>query len=106
MLEQLFQLSQEFLQSHNQRYQRYFIKEQTDIHRFTILLGQRGIGKTTLMIQYLLQYAKNNPLCHEILYIPSDHFALKQQHLYDIAKNFVLMGGKFIAFDEIHKYEQ
>lgn len=106
MLEQLFELSQEFLQSQNQSYQRYFIKEEPHTHRLTLLLGQRGVGKTTLMIQYLLQHVQNNPLSREILYIPSDHFALGQQHLYDIAKDFVLMGGKFIAFDEIHKYEQ
>lgn len=104
MFEGLFKLSQEFLKSKNQPYRRYFIKSTKLDERLSILKGQRGIGKTTLIIQYLLDYANQDRLNQKILYIPSDHFALGNLALYEIAEQFSLMGGEFIAFDEIHKY--
>jgi uncharacterized protein len=101
----LYQLSQKFLQVRNQVYRRYFIKETTLHERMSILIGQRGVGKTTLIIQYLLDYAKGNPLNPKILYVPSDHFSLGHTSIYAIAEKFSQNGGEFIAFDEIHKID-
>jgi hypothetical protein len=39
-----------------------------------------------------------------ILYIQADHFKLATTSLYDIAEKFNLLGGKWLALDEIHKY--
>ena len=106
MLEGLIKLSQEFLKTKNQRFRRYFIHQNKLEERFAILKGQRGIGKTTLIIQYLLDYVDQDRFSPKILYIQADHFALGNIALYEIAEQFSLMGGEFIAFDEIHKYPQ
>src|SRR4051812_38819006 len=101
MLETLHELSQTFLIAKAQKYRRYFIEKTQLKERFSILTGQRGVGKTTLLIQYLLNYVEQDRLSHKILYVPVDHFLLNQLSLYEIAKQFDLMGGEFIAFDEI-----
>lgn len=106
MLEGIIRLSQEFLQTKNQRFRRYFIQNMKLDERFSILKGSRGIGKTTTMVQYLLDFANQDRLNPSILYVQADHFALGSMALYEIAEQFNLMGGQFIAFDEIHKYPQ
>ncbi len=104
MLDQLFSLSQTFLQLRNRSFRRYFLQETTFTNRFSIIVGQRGIGKTTAMIQYLLEQAGGDRFSRQILYLQADHFLLSRTSLYDIADEFYRLGGKLICFDEIHKY--
>lgn len=104
MLEELTRLSRYFLKSRNSPYRRYLIRETPFRHRLTLLLGPRGVGKTTTLIQHLIDSAEQDPLSPTILYIQADHFALGTHSLYEIAEHFVLYGGKVLAFDEIHKY--
>ena len=104
MYEELRELSQAFIQIKSEPYRRYFIKNAPLKHRFSIILGERGIGKTTTVIQCLLDFADQNPLSDQILYIQADHFLMGKTTLYEIAGTFNRLGGKFIAFDEIHKY--
>jgi predicted AAA+ superfamily ATPase len=106
MIEGLVKLSQEFLQTKNQRFRRYFIQNVTLEERFSILKGPRGIGKTTTMIQYLLDYTNHDRFHPSILYVQADHFVMGTMALYEVAEQFSLMGGEFIAFDEIHKYPE
>lgn len=47
MLDELFSLSQTFLQLRNRSFHRYFLQETPLTNRFSIIVGQRGIGKTT-----------------------------------------------------------
>ncbi len=102
-IDRIYQLSQKFLQVRNQTYRRHFIRKTKFAERLSILIGQRGIGKTTLLIQYLLDHAKGDLFSPKILYVPSDHLALGEVSLYEIAEQFELNGGECIAFDEIHK---
>lgn len=104
MRQELFQLSQELISLNNRSFRRYFIQNTKLDHRLSILVGQRGVGKTTTLIQYLLDYAKNDSASHKILYVPADHFVVQGSTLFEIAESFFQVGGKFIAFDEIHKY--
>ena len=67
-------------------------------------MGQRGVGKTTIIIQYLLNQVTGDALSKEILYVPADHFLLGNLSLYEIADTFSKLGGKVIVFDEIHNY--
>jgi predicted AAA+ superfamily ATPase len=103
VLDLVFEVSQTFLGARNQKYRRYFIQETNLNERFSILVGQRGIGKTTLLIQYLLDHSQGDLFSPKILYVPVDHVSLGNISLYEIAKQFSLGGGEFIAFDEIHK---
>lgn len=104
MLSELKKLSQHFLKLKNSPYKRYFIQEEPFKHRLSLMLGQRGVGKTTILIQYLLDQTAQNLFDPSILYVQVDHFQVSGIPLYDIAEQFYLMGGKVLAFDEIHKY--
>lgn len=102
--EELQELSQSFIQLKYEPYRRYFIRRTPMKHRFSILLGERGVGKTTTLIQSLIQFADDDPLSDRILYVQVDHFLVRGLSLYEIAETFTRLGGQYIAFDEIHKY--
>jgi hypothetical protein len=70
----------------------------------SIIVGPRGVGKTTTLVQLLLDAVHGDRLDPRILYIQADHFAMGSLSLYEIADLFQTLGGKWIVFDEIHKY--
>ena len=65
------------------------------------ILGSRGVGKTTFILQYLKEL--EIPL-EKKLYFSVDHFYALNYSLYEIAQEFSKIGGKVLAIDEIHKY--
>ncbi len=105
MYDVIIKLSRDFIATRFREYERYFIQTTPLDHRFSILLGERGIGKTTTIIQYLLKQVQGDQLSNEILYIQADHTVVSQTNLYELTKKFYELGGKAIAYDEIHKYE-
>jgi len=100
MLNSLFRKSHIFIKNNNLKYRRYFIKKENLEHRLSIILGARGIGKTTTIAQYMSGYTKN-----EALYVSLDDINNTKESIYEIAEMFELQGGKLLCFDEIHKYE-
>lgn len=104
MLDKLLEISHQFLKIKNFSYKRYFIRTTKLTHRMSIIVGQRGVGKTTTLIQLLLQKVNGDRFDKRILYIQADHFALGATSLYEIAEQFQMNGGKWLAIDEIHKY--
>lgn len=104
MLGLLYQLSRDLLGSRYHKYRRYFIRETELSHRLNLIIGARGVGKTTTLVQHLLDYVKGDVASQKILYVQSDHFLVSPYTLYDIAEQFVLYGGEYLAIDEIHKY--
>jgi len=54
MMKRLEIESRKFLSRSNPPYKRYLIREKKIKHRLTIITGQRGIGKTTTIAQYML----------------------------------------------------
>ncbi len=105
LLDDLYSLSGKYLTQYNKNYCRQHLLESFFKARLTIIVGQRGIGKTTLIVQKLLAFTKQNILSKDILYIAADHFLVGNASLYEIAESFYQNGGKYIAFDEIHKYK-
>jgi predicted AAA+ superfamily ATPase len=64
--------------------------------------GSRGVGKTTLMRQYIkLNYGIQ---AGEALYCMMDSMYFTSHSLLDLAERFHLMGGKHLFLDEVHKY--
>jgi predicted AAA+ superfamily ATPase len=104
MIEELQSLSRHFLEVKNSPYRRYFIRNVNFNHRMSLIIGQRGVGKTTTLIQTLLDFVNGDRFDPRILYIQADHFLVGSTSLYEIAEAFQTMGGKWIVFDEIHKY--
>ena len=105
MLDKFFSLSQNYIQNYDQTFVRYFSKTIGFKHRLTILIGQRGIGKTTTLIQHILHTYNNDPFTTKALFIQADHFLTQKSSLYEIAEEFVLHGGELLCIDEIHKYK-
>ena len=68
MLEKLFIKSRDFININNLEYKRYFIKTKHLEHRLSIIIGSRGIGKTTTVAQYIKKHYKNS----EALYVNLD----------------------------------
>jgi hypothetical protein len=65
------------------------------------LKGARGVGKTTLILQYI---KKNLPLNEETLYVSLDNIWFAENKLTELTDSFVKQGGKFLFLDEVHKY--
>lgn len=63
--------------------------------------GARGVGKTTLLKQYLKENYLGN---HEALYITLDDFWFTNHHLIDVADYHYLHGGTVLIVDEVHQY--
>ncbi len=104
MLDDLIPLSQTFLRIRNRDFKRYFLRDHPLTNQFSIVIGQRGIGKTTVMIQRLLEQYSDDRTGRKALYVQADHFLVARSSLYEIADEFYKMGGELICFDEIHKY--
>ncbi|GHT20998.1 ATPase AAA [Bacteroidia bacterium] len=65
------------------------------------LVGARGVGKTTLVLQHI----KQNLHPSEALYVQADDLYFNTHSLVDFADRFTKLGGKYLFIDEIHKYE-
>ena len=100
MLMELYRKSHRFVKQNNLAYKRYFIKQNNFEHRLTILIGARGIGKTTTIAQYMYR----NHVGDEALYVSLDDITNAQFTMFEIAEAFELGGGQLLCFDEIHKY--
>ncbi len=107
MVEKLYELSHYYLKNYNKEYKRYFLKKHPLKSRFYIVIGQRGVGKTTALIQHMLDVLNQNTHTREALYVPVDHTLVARYSLYEIAETFYKEEGvKLIFFDEIHKYSE
>lgn len=69
--------------------------------RLIAILGARGVGKSTLMLQHI----KMKGLSEESLYVSADDFYFSQHRLFELAMQFYNQGGKWLYIDEIHKYK-
>ena len=69
-------------------------------NRLICIMGQKGVGKTTLILQHIAKF--ENP--DETLYVTADNLYFAGHTLYDLAGAFFLRGGKCLYIDEIHKY--
>lgn len=69
--------------------------------RLVGLTGPRGVGKTTMMLQYML----GQPSRKDMLYVTADHIWFATHSLVELADDFVKSGGKWLCIDEAHRYE-
>ncbi len=64
------------------------------------ILGQKGVGKSTMILQHIKLYDNVG----ESLYVQADDFYFSGHRLYDLALSFFQRGGRKLYIDEIHKY--
>lgn len=65
------------------------------------LVGPRGVGKSTLMLQHLA----DSPDRERSLYISADTMYLTSHTLVELADSFVKYNGVRLYIDEVHKYK-
>jgi predicted AAA+ superfamily ATPase len=70
-------------------------------NRFIGIKGARGVGKTTLLFQFI-KVKDLSPA--ETLYISLDDLYFTENKLYDLTEQFVNEGGKHLLVDEVHRY--
>lgn len=70
--------------------------------RLIAIRGAKGVGKTTLMLQYIKM---NGADAKRILYASLDSAYFTQHSLLDFAENFYKRGGEHLFLDEVHKYD-
>ena len=100
-MEQLQDKSQRLLARTASQYQRSTLRPINWQWRLNGIVGARGTGKTTLLLQQLrtLQQAGN-----KVLYVTLDDAYFTDDKLYDLAITFYQQGGQYLFLDEIHKY--
>ena len=72
--------------------------------RVIMIKGQKGVGKTTLMTQRIMQmFGPTNTT--EVLYVSLDNIYFGTHKLLDFIEQFHARGGKYLFLDEVHKYK-
>jgi len=102
MIEQLHKNFRQYLNNQKQLYKRYMWKTINHDDKLIGIIGARGVGKTTYILQYL---DKLDIPFHKKLYISADNIDIADVPLLDIAGEFSSLGGEVLAIDEIHKYK-
>ena len=72
--------------------------------RLILIKGQRGVGKTTLMLQRILKEFGATDTT-KVLYVSLDNIYFASHGLLDFIEQFHKLGGKFLFIDEVHKYK-
>lgn len=71
-------------------------------NRLIAIVGTRGVGKTTMMLQHIsMNYDINSP---SVLYVSLDNLWFSSHSLLELADEFHKNGGKALFLDEVHKY--
>lgn len=97
----LINFMEERLKSTDSRFYRYMFDRINWNARLVGLTGPRGVGKSTMMLQYMLQQSDRS----KMLYVTADHTWFATHSLMEIADEFVKEGGEWLCFDEIHRYQ-
>ena len=99
-MDSLFEYSNQLIARVDTAFIRYSYHQMNWQNRLIGLIGPRGVGKTTLVLQYI----KSNLNLQQTLYVTAEDFYFAKNRLTDLADDFVKSGGKYLFIDEIHKY--
>lgn len=83
-------------------FKRYLFDEINWEDRLIAIKGSRGVGKTTLLLQYI---KLNREINEQTLYVSLDDIYFQARTLVDMVDEFYSNGGKYLYLDEVHKYE-
>jgi predicted AAA+ superfamily ATPase len=81
-------------------FKRYLYEEISWESRMIGIIGGRGVGKTTMILQRIKEHlsVKNT------LYVSADDIYFSEHRLIDLADEFHKNAGEYLFIDEIHKY--
>ncbi|MDR3189396.1 MAG: AAA family ATPase [Prevotellaceae bacterium] len=98
----LYQTFEEHLRRTTLGFKRYLYPTISWSSRMFGIVGPRGVGKTTLVLQHI----KENHSASDTLYVSMDDLYFANHTLYETAEKFHKNGGKYLFIDEIHKYPE
>lgn len=96
----LYQKFETLLQHTTTDLKRYLYEKVSWDSRMIGIIGARGVGKTTMVLQYI----KENLDSKKALYVSADDMYFGEHRLYDLADDFYKSAGQYLFIDEIHKY--
>ena len=100
MLEHIQQYSAMSLKNLTIESKRYFFDEVDFENKLIGIIGDRGIGKSTFLLQHLKEL--DLPL-DEKLYVSAEFLPFGSVRLFELASEFSKVGGKVLVIDEIHQ---
>jgi len=101
-MEQLIQRFYEKYAQTNTNTIRDFINIVDWNNRMIGIKGARGVGKTTLLLQYIKKHYQPD---NKVLYVSLDHFYFSDNRVYHLADEFQKRGGHLLVLDEVHRYK-
>jgi len=102
-IQNLYQMQKILLNRVSLTHKRYLYDKIDWNQRLIGILGQRGQGKTTLMLQHIKEHHADDS---SVLYISLDNPYFQTLSLLDFAQEFSQLGGKKLFIDEVHKYKE
>jgi len=96
----LYQKFETLLQNTATDFKRYLYENVSWASRMVGIIGARGVGKTTMILQHI----KENLDSKIALYVSADDMYFSENRLFDLADNFYKNAGEYLFIDEIHKY--
>lgn len=100
MLDDLVAIHQEVMKTTPVSFHRYLFSLMNWEARGLCVLGDRGVGKTTMLCQDLLARYKT---ADKALYLSADHINVLSKGLFIIAAQYFAYGGDALYIDEVHK---
>lgn len=91
MLEDLIVIHREVLKNIATQVRRYLYDKINWDTQAICILGDRGVGKTTLLCQHLMQEYET---VERALYISADNINVTSYGLFKIAQKYISLGGK------------
>jgi uncharacterized protein len=96
----LYQKFETLLQNTTTDFKRYLYEKVSWDSRMVGIIGARGVGKTTMILQHI----KENLDSKKALYVSADDMYFGENKLLDLADEFNKNAGEYLFIDEIHKY--
>ena len=96
----LYQKFETLLQNTTTDFKRYLYGKISWESRMVGIIGARGVGKTTMILQHIKENLDNK----KALYVSADDMYFGENRLVDLADEFYKNAGEYLFVDEIHKY--
>lgn len=97
----LYDIYNQVLDSVSTTFRRYLYDKINWDAELNMILGCRGVGKTTMMLQHIILAGEQR----SSLYVSAENPYFSTHTLYDTAYEFYKQGGKHLYIDEVHKYQ-
>lgn len=99
-MQQLVNLYHSTLEETPEKFTRFLADKIDWDDRCLSIYGGRGVGKTTLFLQHILQSQE----VESSLFVMADNVYFSANTLVDLAYKFYIQGGQTLYIDEVHRY--